>query len=115
MTWKELREKYPEIESDGESREYMTTEREKAFVNDCFLCYETEGFAKEFWSPYSKNEERKGQHFEVTSRCTTEDCDLDSLPMWHIRFADGTTMCAYPEEIILSEMKKNGYILENIK
>lgn len=29
--------------------------------------------------------------------------------MWNIQFKDGLIIGAYPEEIILSEMKRNGY------
>lgn len=46
MTWEEMKIKYPEY------REDMTVEREQEFVNDCFSCYESEGFSKRFWSPF---------------------------------------------------------------
>lgn len=109
MTWKELNEKYPE------SRDIMTEEREKEFINDCFSCYENEGFAKKFWSPFGDYKDREGQSFEVVERCTTKNCDLSALPMWNIKFEDGTVIGAYPEEIIPSEMKENGCTLEGIE
>ena len=108
ITWNEMKTKYPEDRND------MTREKEKQFVADCFECYEQEGFAKKFWSPYSDYKTRIGQNFEVIKRCTTEDSDLSRLPMWRIKFTDGTIIKAYPEEIIPSEMKNNGCSLEKI-
>lgn len=40
ITWDEVKTKYPEY------RDQMSEEREMEFVNDCFECYEQEGFAK---------------------------------------------------------------------
>lgn len=108
ITWSEMKIKYPE------DRDKMSEEREKEFVNDCFDCYEQEGFAKKFWSPFSDYEKRIGQNFEVVERCSTKDSDLSSLPMWNIKFADGVTIGAYPEEIIVREMKDNGCTLDGI-
>lgn len=109
MTWEEMKIKYPEY------REDMSDERERQFVNDCFDCYEAEGFAKKFWSPFSDYKEREGQNFEVVGRCTEKHSHLSSLPMWNIRFEDGTIIGAYPEEIIPREMKDNGCGLEGIE
>lgn len=109
MMWEEMKTKYPEY------REDMTLEREKEFVNDCFSCYENEGFAKKFWSPFGDYKDREWQSFEVVGRCTTEKQDLCTLPMWNIKFEDGTVIGAYPEEIIPREMKENGCILEGIE
>lgn len=44
-----------------------------------------------------------------------KDSDLSSLPMWNIKFSDGTVIGAYPEEIIPREMKENGCPLEGIE
>lgn len=93
----------------------MSEEREMLFVNDCFECFEKEGFAKKFWSPFGDDKERIGQSFKVVGRCSTKDSDLSSLPMWNIKFSDGTVIGAYPEEIIPREMKKNGCPLEGIE
>ena len=41
--------------------------------------------------------------------------DLSSLPMWNIKFSDGVTIGAYPEEIIPSEMKENGCLMDGIE
>ena len=105
ITWDEVKTKYPEY------RDQMSEEREMEFVNDCFECYEQEGFAKKFWSPFGDYKARVGQNFEVVERCSTKDSDLSSLPMWNIKFQDGTIIGAYPEEIIPIEMKDNGCTL----
>ena len=52
---------------------------------------------------------------KVVERCSTKDSDLSSLPMWNIKFQDGTIIGAYPEEIIPSEMKNNGCTLNGIE
>lgn len=58
--------------------------------------------------PYDDHKDRIGQTFEVICRCTMQDCDLCTLPMWTIRFSDGISISAHPEEIIPSEQKRNG-------
>jgi len=90
-------------------RENMTIEQEKKFVNDCFDAYEKEGFSNIFWTPYDALNNRIGQNFSVIRRVQEGEEDLRSLPMWCIKFEDGHTSPAYPEEIILSEMINNGY------
>lgn len=82
---------------------------------DAVECFEKEGFAKKFWSPFGDYQERIGQSFKVVERCSTKDSDLSSLPMWNIKFSDGTVIGAYPEEIIPGEMKENGCPLEGIE
>lgn len=109
LSWDEIERKYPEDRSE------MSEEREMLFVNDCFECFEKEGFAKKFWSPFGDYKERIGQSFKVVGRCSTKDLDLSSLPMWNIKFSDGTVIGAYPEEIIPREMKENGCPLEAIE
>ena len=51
--------------------------------------------------------EYHGKKFTVIGRSTEDDTDLTCLPMWKIRFEDGTETAAYPEEIIPSEIKNN--------
>lgn len=109
ITQDEIASKYPE------DRNEMSEEREKAYVSDCFDCYEQEGFSNKFWSPFSDYKDRFGQGFTVVGRCSTEDSDLSSLPMWNIKFLDGVTIGAYPEEIIPSEMKENGCLMDGIE
>lgn len=113
MTWEELNEKY------SMSREEMTEEQEKEFVDYCFDIYEEEGFAKVFISPYDLFPNgvinRQGKPFKVLGRIRLlteidngeDTADLESLPMWKIQFEDGETMGAYAEEIIPSEIKEN--------
>lgn len=108
MTWDDMNKKYPEY------REEMTRERELAFVEDCFTCYEGEGFAKNFWSQGSDYKEYIGKPFTVIGRVPEHDdqhkdgADLECLPMWKIRFDDGKEIDAYPDEIIVREMIDNG-------
>ena len=109
ITREEMKIKYPD------SRDEMSEEREKAFVSDCFECYEQEGFAKKFWSPFGDYKERFGQNFEVIERCSIKDTDLCVLPMWNIKFSDGIVIGAYPEEIIPKEMRENGCDLDGIE
>ncbi len=42
ITWDEIASKYPE------DRNEMSEEREKAYVSDCFDCYEQECFSNKF-------------------------------------------------------------------
>lgn len=109
ITWEQIEEKYPE------DRSKMPEEMEKAFVKDCFDCYEQEGFAKKFWTSHSDYAERIGQSFKVIGRCSTEDSDLSVLPMWNIEFPDSVVIGAYPEEIIPREMRHNGCSLDDIE
>jgi len=81
-------------------REDMTVEQERLFVDDCFALYESEGFAERFYSPYNENKAHNGKKFTVLGRATEEDCDLETLPAWHVRFEDGNELCCYPEEIM---------------
>lgn len=110
MTWDELKVKY----KDAPYREDMTEEQEKEFVADCFNCYEQEGFSKVFWCQGGDYPEYVGKPFTVVGRTPIYDgatqlaADLESLPMWNIRFKDGYEMSAYPEEIIPREMRDNG-------
>jgi len=89
------------------NREEMTLEQEREFVNQWFNTYEQEGFAKEFWTPYTDYNNRIGEKFEVVGRLTEEEADIECLPMWKIKFADGTIIDSYPEEIIPSEVNNN--------
>ena len=108
MTWDDMNKKYPEYRNE------MTVDRERNFVEDCFTCYEKEGFAKRFWSQGGDYKEYIGKPFEVIGRvqeCNDEHkdgADLECLPMWKIRFEDGKEIAVYPDEIIKREMIDNG-------
>lgn len=109
MTWREIDRKY-----SSEDREDMSFERECEFVKDCFAAYEAAGFADTFSATYggafgSRDEECDGKKFIVVRRVPRLDedkengADLECLPMWRIRFKDGTEMDTFPAEICLSE------------
>ncbi len=104
ITWEKINKKYPE------KREQMSLKRLREFVADCFDCYEQEGFVKTFWSPFEEQTEHIGKTFVVKRRTPEEEFLLEHLPAWDIELEDGTCVTAFPEEIILSEMKANGYI-----
>lgn len=109
MTWEEIKNKY----SDRPYRDEMTEDEEKEFVADCFSAYESDGFANVFWSQGGDYKQYHGKHFEVIGRTPIYDgknngARLECLPMWNIKFDDGFKMSAYPDEIILREMKDNG-------
>lgn len=93
------------------SRDEMSEEEEKIFVEHLFNKYEKEGFAKILVSPYDGIRDRNGQEFTVVSRVKllTEDneggADLECLPMWYIQFSDGAKLATYSEEIIPSAIK----------
>lgn len=94
---------------DIRPREDMLYSEEKAFVEDCFETYEHIGFAKTFKTPYTEEKHLDGQPFTVIGRVKEADddpengADLECLPMWHIRFEDGTEKMAFPEEICVAE------------
>lgn len=96
MTEKELNEKWG-IDYDCW---YAETEDEVIeYKNDCFDMYEKGGFSERFQSPYDETDVHNGMKFDVIRRATTEDCDLESLPIWEIKFENGETAYCYPEEI----------------
>ena len=104
MTWEEMKVKYPE------DRDKMSDDKHKEFVRDCYICYEAEGFATKYWTLYSDYESYIGSYFTVVRQATEDDgIFIECLPMWLIKFEDGKEVFAYPEEIVLSEMKANGY------
>lgn len=94
-------------------RNELESEEEKLVVDYWFNKYEAEGFAKVFCSPFDFAVDYNDKKFEVIDRVKSleEDeengVDLDSLPMWNIRFEDGRETVAYPEEIIPSEIRDN--------
>ena len=77
------------------------------FKEDCFQLYEDTGFIDRFDSPYDDlgggMHEHNGMKFEVIRRATTEECDLEAMPLWFIRFENGDEAYCYPEEIAVLE------------
>ena len=81
--------------------EEMTEEKKQRYNNALFELYESEGFADTFKTRYSDSKRHNGKHFYVVRRARENDgvnCDLQ-LPMWIVRFKDGSTWPAFPEEI----------------
>ena len=75
MTEAEFDKKWKGISTDD-----MTDEQFVEFKNDCFE-----------------------MSFKVLRRATTEECDLEAMPIWYIEFENGDTAYCYPEEICKSE------------
>ena len=101
--WDDMKKEYPEY------RDEMTKDRERRFVNDCFALYEKEGYNKYFWSQGGDFKQYHGEPFTVLGRAKEDlDADLECLPMWKIQFLNGPIICAYPDEIIPSEMRDAG-------
>ena len=75
----------------------------REFKEDCFNFYEQTGFLELFDSPYDEYGEHNGMRFEVIRRATEEECDLEAMPLWFIRFENGDEAYCYPEEIALAE------------
>lgn len=79
------------------------------WVDFCFEAYEADGFRPTYHAVYSDYWKYDFMRFEVLGRVPSRDTDpqngvdLEVLPMWYIRFEDGTETMAYPEEICLSE------------
>ena len=90
---------------DKMDRGSMSLEEELRYVQDCFDTFEGIGFRRAFRSPYEEQERNNGKEFTVVRRLSyaNGDADLECLPMWHIRFADGDEIDAYPEEICEEE------------
>ena len=103
MTIAEFDRKWNDIDRDS-----LTDEQEKEFIKDCFSMYEESGFATHYHSMYDDSLIHDGKRFVVTSRCSVEkaDCEQHQLPMWNIKFEDGTDFLAFPEEICKIEQKE---------
>ena len=77
----------------------MTDEELRGFKDHCFNEYEKTGFIEKFDSPYDDQGEHDGMTFKVIRRATTEECDLEAMPVWLVEFENGDTAYCYPEEI----------------
>lgn len=123
-TWFDRNEYFPEFKDGTFTRDEMTEEREREWVDFCFEAYESDGFVPTFGTPYDDGlVEFKGMKYEVLSRVKEfkddpNGADLECLPMWNIRLENGKEIAAYPEEICLSETieykekNKNAFISE---
>lgn len=109
-TWEDMKHKYPM------ERKEMTREQEQEWLADCYFLYEKEGFARCFWSQADDNKKYHEKPFIVIRRTEEKDgFDMECLPAWRIQFEDGEFLDAYPDEIIPSEMIRNGCKIENLK
>ncbi len=85
----------------------LSDEEFQEFKDDCFSMYEETGFIEKFDSPYDDigggQHEHNGMAFKVISRATTEECDLEAMPLWLVEFENGDTAYCYPEEICKAE------------
>jgi len=110
-TWLDRNKYFPEFIGGTFTRDDMSREREREWVDFCYEAYEADGFKKTFGDEYTGDREYRGKRFTVIGRvpefgrgANEEDgADLECLPMWNIKFEDGTIIAAYPEEICLSE------------
>ena len=95
----------------NKTRDDLSKDEERSFVNDCYETYEHIGFADTFGTPYTGEKKYFGMKFVVLGRVKEltldkDGADLECLPMWNIRLENGDTIAAYPEEICLAE--RNG-------
>ena len=60
-----------------------------------------DAFRTTFTTPFRQYAEREGEPFTVLAAITEPDADHDAevLPMYRIRFTDGTVIEAWPEEV----------------
>ena len=114
MTFAEFTEKYK-----GQDVMEMSFEDELHYRMDAFDMYETEGFAETFNTPYEECSEYNGQKYEIVRRASyvDGDCDMECLPQWIIKFADGKEINAFPEDICKvevtgREMEEKKFILD---
>lgn len=81
----------------------MTDEELREFKDHCFDEYEKTGFIEKFDSPYDDigggEHEHNGMAFKVIRRATTEEVDIEVMPVWFVEFENGDTAYCYPEEI----------------
>lgn len=81
------------------SREEMSLEEEREFVEECFKIYENKGFAEVFRGNGGVYAEYDGQIFELLGR-SNEEVGIENLPMWRIKFKDGFILDVYHDEVI---------------
>lgn len=98
---------------DDVDRYALSEEKERKFVEDAFNMYEGGGFSPTFHTPFEDRADMNGVAFQVIGRATTEESDLEQLPMWKIEFEDGTEDYAFPCEITEIE-RKNLNLAQNL-
>lgn len=109
-TWEELYKHFGFYDEhcgtfDLRDRFDLTEEEEREFVSACYDLYEKHGFTDVFYQDTFPAPDFHGGKFEVIGRCTEETHDLETLPMWKIRFLeDGFEWEGFPEEICKDEI-----------
>ena len=93
MTQQEFDNKYKNINIDD-----LTDEEFIKFKNDCFEMYEHYGFLDKYQSPYDELEDRIGMGFKVLRRATTDECDLEALPLWLLSLKMGKLHIVIPKK-----------------
>lgn len=98
-------------EFDGRWKDRSTDDMDEddmlSFKEDCFAMYETAGFNKVIEPVYmQEGDENYGQAFEVLRRANVRETDIEAMPMWKVRFANGNISYCYPEEICSAEKAK---------
>lgn len=99
---------------DDVDRYALSAEKEREFVADAFNMYENGGFSPTFHTPFTDRADMNGVAFQVIGRATTDECDLEQLPMWKIEFEDGRKDYAFPCEITEIE-RKNQDLARNLQ
>lgn len=108
-SWEDMDRKYP-MKRNG-----LTTEEEVEFVNDSFDLFEREGFSEVFIDQSGDEHEKYDKKsFTLIGRTSLKNSDIKDLPMWDIEFEDSYKMAAYPDEIILGEIKRVMDTIKNI-
>ncbi len=89
----------------NKDRSDMSFDEQVSYVEDCYDTYEALGFNDTFTTQTEEMWDRIGERFTVIGRLSyvKGEADLEVLPMWHIKFEDGTLIDAFPEEICKAE------------
>ena len=76
----------------------LTFDQLVEYKSDCFALWESRGFLDKFNSPYDEDN-HNGKPFKVLRRAEEGEVDIEAMPIWVVKFADGDTAYCYPEEI----------------
>ncbi len=106
MTWAEMKIKYPNDDFIDE----LPIDKRREYIQDCFDAYENDDeFATVWWSPYWEDVPFGAKIVSIRRAEEKKDqINLDRMPMWIVKFDNGHSQPVYPEELILSERKRNG-------
>ena len=93
---------------DGVDIDNIPYDELRNFKEDCFSLYEQTGFLETFSSPYDELGEHNGMKFKVIRRAIEfrdgeGEVDIESMPVWFVKFENGDEAYCYPEEIAVIE------------